>query len=84
MSTVIEQVGLTRQISSEECDELITKAFDAFEKGDDDAGYSYLAQVPLIPSLAEFAFERRGRDYCETRFNLSDANAKFGEGWMNG
>ena len=84
MSTVVEHAALTRRVSPEECDELITKAFDAFDEGNDEEGYLYLARIPLIPSLAEFAFRRRGREYCETRFNLSEANAKFGEGWMNG
>lgn len=85
MSTAVEHVGLglTRRVTPEERDDLITRAFAAFDRGDDEVGYSYLAQVPLIPSLARFAFERRGREYCLTRFNLADADAEFGQGWMD-
>jgi len=79
MVTSVERPGLTRHVSSEERDELLSKAFDAFEKGNDEVGYSYLAQVPLIPALAEFVLATKGREYCETRFNLSEINGGTGK-----
>lgn len=79
MSTAVDRPSLTRHVSPKERDELLRKAFDAFEKGDDDVGYSYLAQVPLIPALAEFVLETKGREYCETRFNLSEINKGTGK-----
>lgn len=84
MSTVAEPASLTRYVSSEECDELFDKAQEAFDRGDEETGYSYYAQIPLIPSLAKFVFKRKGREYCMNNFNLFEANAKFGEGWMDG
>ncbi len=71
MSTTIERSSLTRPVSPEEEDELLREAFAAFDRGDEEAGYGYLAQVPLIPSLAEFVLETKGREYCEAHFNLS-------------
>jgi hypothetical protein len=38
----------------------------------------------MLPSLAEFAYELYGRNYCEKNMNFHDANERFGEGWMNG
>lgn len=84
MSTAIERPSLTRHVSREERDELIASALEAFARKDKETGYSYLAQIPLIPSLAELAFECRGREYCLDHFNLSEANERLGEGWMNG
>lgn len=74
MSTAIEHSSLTRHVSREERDELLRKAFEAFDRKDEEAGYSYLAQVPLIPALAEFVLETKGREYCEAHFNLYEIN----------
>lgn len=76
--------SLTRPVPSEERRQLLTDALAAFDGDDEKTGYSLLKQIPLLPSLAKFVFETHGRDACETHFNLSDANEKFGEGWMNG
>lgn len=84
MATTMDKDNLTRPVSREERSRLLREALAAFDRGDKVAGYSFLKQLPLLPSLAEFAYEAEGREYCEMNFNLSDANEKFGEGWMNG
>lgn len=76
--------SLTRPVSSEERHQLLAAALAAFDKGDEKAGYAHLKQIPLLPALAKFVFTTHGKNACEAHFNLSDANEKFGEGWMNG
>lgn len=83
MSTASEYVGLTRKMTWEEQKELLGRVFDAVEQGDDDAANSLVKQLPLLPGLAKVAYGYRGREYCEQRFNLSEANEEFGEGWMD-
>jgi hypothetical protein len=43
-----------------------------------------LKQLPLAPYLAEFAKKRLGPDFLiEGGFNLSEAEAEFGPGWLS-
>jgi hypothetical protein len=43
-----------------------------------------LRQLPLAPYLAEFAKSRLGADFLiNGGFNLSEAEAEFGQDWLN-
>lgn len=84
MTATIENSGLTRFVSEAERRELRAAAFRAFDNGDNDAAYAFLKQIPIRPMTAKFLLEQEGREFLEDFFNLSDANAEFGEGWLNG
>ncbi|MDR0877789.1 MAG: hypothetical protein LBN21_07025 [Treponema sp.] len=41
-------------------------------------------ELPLAPYLAEFAKKRLGPDFLvKSGFNLSEAEAEFGQNWLN-
>jgi hypothetical protein len=83
MPATVGTVGLTRPVSGDERNDLLAKALEAFDRNEDETGYALLEQIPLVPALAELVLKVQGREYCEAHYNLSDADAKFGEGWMN-
>ncbi len=75
--TTAERPSLTRHVSPEEEYELLTKAFDEFGKGNEEEGYAFLAQVPLIPGLCEFVIEETGWEYSREHFNLINLRQDF-------
>lgn len=75
--TTAERPSLTRHVSPEEEEELMDKAFDEFDKGNEEAGYAYLAQIPLIPGLCEFIIEKTGWEYSREHFNLINLRPDF-------
>ena len=60
------------------------KALDLFEAGDRE-GYSRLTKsIPLPPYLAKVAKEKIGVDFLiNGGWNLSEAEAEFGPGWLS-
>ena len=60
------------------------KAAELFKAGDDE-GYSRLTRsIPLPPYLAKVLKEKVGADFLiEAGYNLSEAEAEFGQGWLN-
>jgi len=62
----------------------INKAFELSESGDEE-GYSRLIRsVPMPPYLAKIAKEKIGTDFLiNGGWNLSEAEAEFGENWLS-
>lgn len=79
--TTTAEAPLTRYVSPEEEHDLLRKALDAFDRGEEEEGYGYLAQVPLIPGLAEFVIEKTGLEYSKEHFNLIKLRPEFLEKW---
>lgn len=61
---------------------------DAIEKAEDasdeaEAG-RLMRELPLAPGLAKIAKEMYGKEYLINRgYNLTEANAEFGDGWLD-
>lgn len=83
MTTTDKRAPLTKSMTFEECIEMLDRALDASERGDEETSDDLIRQLPLLPVLAKGVFRRYGREYCEEHFNLSAANEEFGEGWMD-
>jgi lipopolysaccharide biosynthesis regulator YciM len=63
---------------------IIEKAHSYMTVGNMDECERLMRQLPLAPYLAEFAKKRLGPDFLiEGGFNLSEADAEFGENWLN-
>ena len=60
------------------------KAAELYYAGDDE-GYSRLTRsIPLPPYLAKVMKEKMGADFLiNGGYNLSEAEAEFGQGWLN-
>ncbi len=68
----------------EEKEVLLDAIYDANRAGNKDEAYRLMHQLPLAPGLAEIAKEMYGKEYLiENGFNLSEANAEFGDGWLD-
>ena len=43
-----------------------------------------MRKLPLAPGLAEIAKDMYGKEYLiENGYDLSEANAEFGDGWLD-
>ena len=60
------------------------RAFELLDAGDRE-GYSRLLRTaPLPPYLAKVMKEKVGADFLiDAGYNLSEAEAEFGQGWLN-
>ena len=60
------------------------KAAELYKAGDGE-GYSRLTRsIPLPPYLAKVLKEKVGADFLiDAGYNLSEAEAEFGQGWLN-
>ncbi len=66
--------------------EVILDAIRTAERAGDkaEAGRLMREALPLAPHLAMAAKEIYGKQYLVTRhYNLSEANAEFGDGWLD-
>lgn len=79
MTTTTERPSLTRYVPREEQLKLLRQAYAALKKGDEETANSYFAQVPLIPTLAEWVLKLKGREYCDEHFNLYAIKDKLDE-----
>ncbi len=64
---------------------ILDAIYDAEKAGNkDEAGRLMREELPLAPGLAQIAKEMYGKEYLITRgYNLSEANAEFGDGWLD-
>ena len=59
------------------------EAFALLDAGDRE-GYMRLSMsIPLPPYLAKIAKEKVGMDFLLSGWNLADAEAEFGPGWID-
>jgi hypothetical protein len=81
--TTIES-NLQRSYTEEEQDIMIESYAEAIRRGDEAEADRILEDLPLDPNWAMSIANVMGREYLEKHFNITDATAKFGKGWLNG
>ncbi len=69
----------------EEKEVILDAIYDAEQAGNYEEAERLMREVlPLVPHLAKAAKEMYGKEYLiSRRYNLSDANAEFGDGWLD-
>ncbi len=58
------------------------KAFRLMDAGDEEGGIRLMKTAPIPPYIAKVIKEKAGAEYLEG-WNLSEAEAEFGPGWLN-
>jgi len=62
---------------------LIMKAIELDNAGKREESHRVMCQIPLPPHLAQIFKKVWGADYlAKSGYNLSEAEAKFGPGWL--
>ena len=60
------------------------KAAELFKAGDHDGYISLMKTAPMPPYIAKVMKEKIGADFLiNSGWNLSEAEAEFGQGWLN-
>ena len=60
------------------------KAFELLDAGDRGGYNRVMKTAPLPPYLAKVLKEKVGADFLiDAGYNLSEAEAEFGQGWLN-
>jgi len=58
------------------------KAFRLMDAGDEEGGIRLMKTAPLPPYIAKVIKEKAGAEYL-AGWNLSEAEAEFGPGWLS-
>jgi len=58
------------------------KAFRLMEAGDEEGGIRLMKTAPVPPYIAKVIKEKAGAEYL-AGWNLSEAEAEFGSGWLS-
>lgn len=73
-----------RLMSLEEKWKLLDAIHDAEQAGDRDTAYLLMMKIPLAPGMAKIGKEMYGKGFLvENGYDLSEANAEFGNGWLD-
>jgi hypothetical protein len=73
----------TQLMTLEEQAAIALKAFELKDQGKPEECERMLKQIPLQPYLAKFAKDYIGADFLiKYGWNLSEAEAEFGPGWL--
>lgn len=64
-------------------DQLLDEYEKALDAGDDAGALEVARRIPLHPSLAKGILAAIGKEALLANFELSEANAAFGEGWVD-
>ena len=73
-----------RLMTMEEEAAIALKAFELKDQGKPDECEQMLKKLPLQPYLAKFVKEHLGADFLlSLGWNLTEANAEYGSGWLN-
>lgn len=63
---------------------ILDAIYEANLAGDEDEAGRLMRKLPLAPGLAQIAKEMYGKEYLTSRgYDLSEANAEFGDGWLD-
>lgn len=82
--TAAEKSRYERFLEEEKWYEAMDKFFDAMDAGDYERAKEACGGIVLQPEAAMKSFRVMGKkQLLATGFNLSAANAAFGEGWMD-
>jgi hypothetical protein len=64
--------------------ELLDAIQVAEHAGDKDEAYRLMVKLPLHPGMAEIGKELYGKEFLlESGYDLSEANAEFGDDWLD-
>ena len=70
-------------ISEKEKADITLRAFALMDEGKKDEGMALFKTIPMPPFLAKIIKEKVGVDHLmESGWNLAEAEAKFGQGWL--
>ncbi len=72
-------------MSVEDMVRICNKVNECLERGDDDAGFECLAEMPLHPWMAMYILKNPSlgkRHLLESNYNLVDAEAAYGPDWI--
>ncbi len=76
--------GRGRKFTEEEFDALMSELEDAFRRDDDEAIDRLFPQLPIDANVAMAFASTYGKDFIiENKFDITEANMKFGEGWLD-
>jgi len=68
-------------------EEKVDKAYQSAllsQAGDEEGSIRLLRSIPMPPYLAKVMKEKMGADFLiDAGYNLSEAEAEFGQGWLN-
>lgn len=68
----------------EEKEVVLDAIYEANLAGDEAEAGRLMRKLPLAPGLAEIAKDMYGKEYLvENGYDLSEANAEFGDGWLD-
>ena len=60
------------------------RAFELLDAGDREGYHRVIRTAPMPPYLAKVLKEKVGADFLiDAGYNLSEAEAEFGQGWLN-
>jgi hypothetical protein len=63
--------------------DIMTKVWELRDTGNEVEAHALQAMIPLQPYLAKIAKEKVGADFLiKAGYNLSDAEAAFGQDWL--
>jgi hypothetical protein len=63
--------------------DIMTKVWELRDAGNEAEAHALQATIPLQPYLAKIAKEKVGADFLiKAGYNLSDAEAAFGQDWL--
>jgi len=64
--------------------DIVMESIKIQEAGDKEKAMALRRTVPLQPWLAKFIKEKSGADFLiENGYNLAEAEAEYGPGWLN-
>ncbi|MDR1788214.1 MAG: hypothetical protein LBR16_07180 [Treponema sp.] len=72
-----------RLMTEDEKDAIIMKSIELMDAGKEAEGHALMKTYPMFPWLAKVFKEKVGADFLiEAGFNLAEAEAQFGPGWL--
>ena len=74
----------TQTMTLDEKLDISNRAFELLDAGDREGFSRLLRTAPLPPYLAKVMKDKMGADFLiNGGYNLSEAEAEFGQGWLN-
>jgi hypothetical protein len=76
--------GKDRNFTRDEADEIRDRAMEAYDRGDREEFRRIYKAIPISPNVVEAFAGGYGKDaIMACGFDLTEANLKLGEGWLN-
>ena len=73
-----------RLMTEHEKADIFMKSYKIKQSGDEEKAMELCRTIPLSPWLAKFIKEKQGADFLiKYGYNLAEAEAEYGSGWLN-